>query len=242
MRLDHYIGGAFAPSAGGKRFPVENPATEEILGQVALAEAADVDRAVAAAKACFESDGWQKLEPRRRGQMLTRAADLLESRLDEFAKLETLQNGKPLFESKIDVAMTVETLRYYAGWADKITGATLPVGSGSFVYTLKEPLGVVGAIVPWNFPLNLASWKFAPGAGRGLHRGAEARVRDAAHRAADGRGDGGGGPPGRRVQRGGGRRPHGRRGAGPASRTWTRSRSRARPPSARASCARRPEP
>ena len=162
MRLDHYIGGAWAPSAGGKRFPVENPATEDLLGEVAAADAADVDRAVAAARACFDSDAWQKLEPRRRGQMLARAADLLESRADEFARLETQQNGKPFFESKIDVAMTVETLRYYAGWADKITGATLPVGAGSFVYTLKEPLGVVGAIVPWNFPLNLASWKFAP--------------------------------------------------------------------------------
>ncbi len=87
---------------------------------------------------------------------------MLEARAEEFATLETRQNGKPLFESKIDVAMTVETLRYYAGWADKVTGATLPVNADSFVYTLKEPVGVVGAIVPWNFPLNLASWKFAP--------------------------------------------------------------------------------
>jgi len=162
VRLDHYIGGAYVPSEAGGRFPVENPATEEVLGEVAGAGAADVDRAVTAARACFDSDAWQKLEPRRRGRMLARAADLLESRAEEFARLETQQNGKPLFESKIDVAMTAETLRYYAGWADKITGATLPVGAGSFVYTLKEPLGVVAAIVPWNFPLNLASWKFAP--------------------------------------------------------------------------------
>ncbi|HTT68486.1 MAG TPA: aldehyde dehydrogenase family protein [Gemmatimonadales bacterium] len=162
MRTDLYIGGAFAPAAGGRRFAVENPATEETLCQVAEAGADDVDRAVRAARACFESDGWQKLEPRRRGQMLAKAADLLESRAEEFARLETQQNGKPFFESKIDVAMTVETLRYYAGWADKITGATLPSGADAFIYTLKEPVGVVGAIVPWNFPLNLASWKFAP--------------------------------------------------------------------------------
>ncbi|HXY39109.1 MAG TPA: aldehyde dehydrogenase family protein [Vicinamibacteria bacterium] len=162
MRTDLYVGGAWAPAAGGRRFAVENPATEETLGQVAEAGADDVDRAVGAARACFESDGWQTLEPRKRGQMLGRAADLLESRADEFARLETQQNGKPFFESKIDVAMTVETLRYYAGWADKITGATLPVGAASFVYTLKEPVGVVAAIVPWNFPLNLAGWKFAP--------------------------------------------------------------------------------
>jgi len=162
VRTDLYIGGAFAPAAGGRRFAVENPATEETLCQVAEAGADDVDRAVRAARACFESDGWQKLEPRRRGQMLAKAADLLESRAEEFARLETQQNGKPFFESKIDVAMTVETLRYYAGWADKITGATLPSGADAFIYTLKEPVGVVGAIVPWNFPLNLASWKFAP--------------------------------------------------------------------------------
>ena len=158
----HYIGGEFAPSADGSRFPVENPATEEVLAEVAEAGAEDVDRAVQAARRCFESDAWQQLEPRQRGILLAKAADLLESRAHEFAEVETRQNGKPLFESKIDVAMTVETLRYYAGWADKVTGATLPVSPGSFVYTLKEPIGVVGAIVPWNFPLNLASWKFAP--------------------------------------------------------------------------------
>jgi acyl-CoA reductase-like NAD-dependent aldehyde dehydrogenase len=162
VRADLYVGGAYQPAASGRRFAVENPATEDVLCEVAEAGAEDVDRAVAAARACFESDGWQQLEPRRRGRMLARAADLLESRAEEFARLETLQNGKPLFESKIDVAMSVETLRYYAGWTDKITGATLPLAPASFVYTLKEPLGVVGAIVPWNFPLNLASWKFAP--------------------------------------------------------------------------------
>ncbi|MEK7668010.1 MAG: aldehyde dehydrogenase family protein, partial [Gemmatimonadota bacterium] len=162
MRTDLYVGGAFAPAASGRRFPVVNPATEELLADVAEGEAADVGRAVDAARACFESDGWRKLAPRDRGARLARAADLLEQRADEFARLETQQNGKPLFESKIDVAMTVETLRYYAGWADKITGATLPVSGDFFTYTLKEPVGVVGAIVPWNFPLNLASWKLAP--------------------------------------------------------------------------------
>ena len=161
-QVRHFIGGEFAPSAGGRCFPVENPATEEVLAEVAEAGPEDVDRAVAAARQCFDSEAWQKLEPRQRGKLLAKAADLLESRAHEFAEVETRQNGKPFFESKIDVAMSVETLRYYAGWADKITGATLPVAPGSFVYTLKEPVGVIGAIVPWNFPLNLASWKFAP--------------------------------------------------------------------------------
>ena len=162
MRTDVYIGGAFGPAASGRRFPVVNPATEDVLAEVAEGDAADVDRAVVAARVCFESDGWRKLAARDRGARLARAADVLERRADEFARLETLQNGKPLFESKIDVAMTVETLRYYAGWADKITGDTLPVSGEFFAYTLKEPIGVVGAIVPWNFPLNLASWKLAP--------------------------------------------------------------------------------
>jgi acyl-CoA reductase-like NAD-dependent aldehyde dehydrogenase len=102
------------------------------------------------------------MSARDRGKLLTKAADLLAERLGEVAKLETLHNGKPLFESKIDVSMTVETMRYYAGWADKVGGNTLPVNGPFFAYTLKEPVGVVGAIVPWNFPLNLASWKFAP--------------------------------------------------------------------------------
>src|SRR6185312_17564175 len=99
---------------------------------------------------------------RKRGQLLHKAGDLLEQRSDMMARIETEQNGKPFFESKIDVAMTVETFRYYAGWADKLGGETLPVDGNFFTYTLREPVGVVGAIVPWNFPLNLASWKFAP--------------------------------------------------------------------------------
>ena len=162
MRTEHFIGGEFAPAASGRRFAVVNPATEETLAEVAEGGAADVDRAVGAARRCFESDEWRGMEPRWRGRLLAAAADLLEARAQEFAELETRQNGKPLFESKIDVAQSVETLRYYGGWADKVGGATLPLAPASFVYTLKEPVGVVGAIVPWNFPLNLASWKLAP--------------------------------------------------------------------------------
>ena len=162
VRADCYINGEWAPAGSCRRFPVENPATEETLVDVAQGDAADIDRAVQAARACFESDGWNKLAPRQRGRMLARAADLLEARSGEFAELESRQNGKLLFESKIDVAMAVDTLRYYAGWCDKITGDTLPVSGNFFTYTLKEPVGVVGAITPWNFPLNLAVWKFGP--------------------------------------------------------------------------------
>jgi aldehyde dehydrogenase (NAD+) len=162
VRTDCFINGAWVPAGNGRRFAVENPATEETLCEVAAGDAADIDAAVRAARACFESDGWQKLAPRQRGRMLGKAADLLEARQGEFAELESRQNGKLLFESKIDVAMAIDTLRYYAGWADKITGDTLPVSGNFFTYTLKEPVGVVGTITPWNFPLNLAVWKFGP--------------------------------------------------------------------------------
>jgi aldehyde dehydrogenase (NAD+) len=162
VRTDLFINNEWRPAASGKRFAVENPATEETIAEVAQGDAADVDSAVGAARACFDSDAWRGLAARKRGRMLTKAGDLLESRLDEFARLETAHNGKTLFESKIELTMTVNTLRYYGGWADKITGDTLPVDGNFFCYTLREPVGVVGAIVPWNFPLNIASWKFAP--------------------------------------------------------------------------------
>lgn len=162
MKTDLFINNEWRPAQSGKRFPVENPATEEIIAEVALGDAADADLAVKAARACFESDAWRGMSARKRGRLLFKAADLLEARLEEFARLETAHNGKTLFESKIEIGMTVNTLRYYAGWCDKITGETLPVEGPFFTYTLREPIGVVGAITPWNFPLNIASWKFAP--------------------------------------------------------------------------------
>jgi aldehyde dehydrogenase (NAD+) len=162
VKTDLFINNEWRPATSGKRFAVENPATEETIAEVAQGDATDVDTAVAAARACFDADAWRGLSARKRGRLLTKAGDLLESRLDEFARLETAHNGKTLFESKIELTMTVNTLRYYGGWADKITGDTLPVDGNFFCYTLREPVGVVGAIVPWNFPLNIASWKFAP--------------------------------------------------------------------------------
>ncbi len=162
LKTELFIANQWRPSASGRRFPVINPATEETIAEVAEASPEDIDDAVAAARACFEGPAWRGLSARKRGALLSRAADLLEQRAGEVARLETLHNGKPLFESQIDVAMTVETLRYYAGWADKLTGETLPVDGPFFTYTLREPVGVVAAIVPWNFPLNLACWKFAP--------------------------------------------------------------------------------
>jgi acyl-CoA reductase-like NAD-dependent aldehyde dehydrogenase len=157
-----FIDGTWRDATSGGTLEVVNPATEEILTTVQAADAEDVSAAIEAARRCFESDGWRTLSARKRGAMLHRAGEILRDRRQEFAELETRQNGKPLFESKIDVASTVETLQYYAGWTDKVGGDVLPVANGDFVFTDREPIGVVGAIVPWNFPLNLASWKVAP--------------------------------------------------------------------------------
>ena len=148
MKTDLFIDNEWRAAASGDRFGVINPATEETIAEVAKADSGDVDVAVAAARACLEGDAWTSISARGRGKLLYRAADILADRLGDVAKLETLHNGKPLFESKIDVSMTVETLRYYAGWADKIGGATLPVDGPFFAYTLRDPVGVVGAIVP----------------------------------------------------------------------------------------------
>ena len=160
MKTDLLIANEWRGAA--KRYCLTNPATEEPLADVAEAGEAEMDAAVNAARACLESKEWRDLPARRRGQLLYRIAELLEQRSGQIAEVETKNNGKPLFESKIDVAMAIETFRYYAGWADKITGDTLPVNGPFFTYTLREPVGVVGAIVPWNFPLNLATWKVAP--------------------------------------------------------------------------------
>ena len=160
MKTDLLIANEWRGAA--KRYCLTNPATEEPLAEVAEAGEAEMDAAVNAARTCLESKEWRDLPARRRGQLLYRIAELLEQRSGQIAEVETKNNGKPLFESKIDVAMAIETFRYYAGWADKITGETLPVNGPFFTYTLREPVGVVGAIVPWNFPLNLATWKVAP--------------------------------------------------------------------------------
>jgi acyl-CoA reductase-like NAD-dependent aldehyde dehydrogenase len=141
---------------------VINPATEEVIATVASADASDVDAAVAAARAALTGP-WGKMSARDRGRLVSRLADRLLDRADEVARLETLHNGKPIFESRqIEIPAAAECLEYYAGWADKVMGETIPVKGNYFTYTLREPLGVVAAIVPWNFPLLLATWKVAP--------------------------------------------------------------------------------
>jgi acyl-CoA reductase-like NAD-dependent aldehyde dehydrogenase len=162
LKTQLFINNEWCDATSGTTLEVVNPATEETLADVQAAGEQDVADAIASARTCFESDEWRGLTPRKRGEVLYRAGQLLVERRNDIAKLETLQNGKPLFESKIDVAMTAETLKYYGGWADKLSGEVLPVNGNDLVYTTRESLGVVGAIVPWNFPLNLASWKVAP--------------------------------------------------------------------------------
>jgi aldehyde dehydrogenase (NAD+) len=150
---------------GAKRFDTINPATGEVLTQVAEGSSADVDRAVDAARRALEdrSGPWRKMSASERGRLIWKLAELLEKNIDEFAELETLDNGKPIFESRyVDMPMVVDVLRYYAGLATKIHGETVNTLETAFTYTLREPVGVVGLIVPWNFPLLLASWKVGP--------------------------------------------------------------------------------
>ncbi len=156
------INNEWVPSSSGKTMEVINPATEDVIGTVASAESSDVDRAVRAARAAFEGP-WGKMSARERGRLVSRLADRLMEKADEVARLETLHNGKPINESRhIEIPAAAECLEYYAGWADKVMGETIPVKGNYLTYTLREPLGVVAAIVPWNFPLLLAAWKVAP--------------------------------------------------------------------------------
>src|SRR5207247_4590432 len=139
-----------------------NPATEEAICTGAEAGREGGDRAVRAARAAFEGQ-WSKMRPAERQRVLWRLGDLILEHGDELARLETLDNGKPIFESRqIDVPMAANCFHYFAGWATKLAGETLPVSPAFLTYTLREPLGVVGAIVPWNFPMIMVGWKAAP--------------------------------------------------------------------------------
>jgi aldehyde dehydrogenase (NAD+) len=157
------IDGQWAQGAG--KFDTINPATGEVLTQIAEASPGDVDRAVEAARRAFDDRAgpWRKMSASERGRLIWRLADLVEANIDELAELETLDNGKPIFESRyVDLPMVIDVLRYFAGWATKIHGETVNAFETAFTYTLREPVGVVGLIVPWNFPLLLASWKLGP--------------------------------------------------------------------------------
>src|SRR5271166_3224185 len=157
------IDGKFRDSVSGKTFATINPATEEIIAQVAEGDSADIDLAVKAARRAFEFGPWRKMDARDRGRLMFKLADLIEEHIDELAELETLDNGKPISESrKGDLPLVIDCLRYYAGWADKIHGQTIPVRGNYFCYSRREPVGVVGQIIPWNFPMLMVAWKWGP--------------------------------------------------------------------------------
>jgi aldehyde dehydrogenase (NAD+) len=157
------INNQWVDSASGKTFPTINPATGEVICEVAEADAADVDRAVLAARQAFERGPWRKTAASERGRLLNKLADLIERHADELARLESLDNGKPYaMASAADLPLTIACYRYYAGWADKVQGRTIPISGDYFCYTRLEPVGVVGQIIPWNFPLLMQAWKLGP--------------------------------------------------------------------------------
>lgn len=163
------IGGRWLDAMSGKTFATYNPATGDVLAQVAEGERADVNRAVTAARNAFESGPWRRLTASERGRLIWKLADLMESHAEEFAQLESLDNGKPVGVARVaDVPLAIDLFRYMAGWATKIEGTTIPIsvpytpGTQYLAYTLREPVGVVAQIIPWNFPLLMAAWKLGP--------------------------------------------------------------------------------
>jgi acyl-CoA reductase-like NAD-dependent aldehyde dehydrogenase len=157
------INGEPVDAQSGRTFETRNPATEEPITLVAEAGVEDIDRAVRAARAAFDSGPWAKMRAAERARLLWKLGDLILANADDLARLETLDNGKPIFESRqIDIHMVAGCFHYFSGWATKLTGDTTPVNPAVFTYTLREPVGVVGAIIPWNFPMIMVGWKAAP--------------------------------------------------------------------------------
>ena len=163
--LQLLIDGRWVEAASGKAFPVFNPATGKEMVRVAEADAADVDLAATAARRAFEGGPWARMSPSERGRLLWKLADLVDQHADELAELESLDNGKPRAVARVaDVPLTADMFRYMGGWATKLNGQTISLSfPGDYhSYTLREPVGVVGQIIPWNFPLLMAAWKLAP--------------------------------------------------------------------------------
>ncbi len=163
IRNQLWIGNEWIAAADGGTFATVNPASHEVITEVSSGQATDVDRAVDAARAALKNPEWRDMNPHKRSRLLWKLADALQANADELGTLETADNGKPFFESrKVDLPSVIENFRYFAGLADKIEGATIPVAGPFLNYTLREPVGVIGCITPWNFPLSMAAWKVAP--------------------------------------------------------------------------------
>jgi phenylacetaldehyde dehydrogenase len=161
------IGGRWVGALSGRSFASVDPATGAVLTTVPDGDAADVDRAVTAARRAFDDPGWRRMSPLERGVLLNRVADVIEAHADELALLESRDNGKPVSVARaVDVGTSVKLFRYFAGWPSKLEGSTIPVsprgGLRVLNYTTRQPVGVAGLIVPWNFPVSMACWKLAP--------------------------------------------------------------------------------
>src|SRR6266550_4523818 len=162
-RTDAFIDGTFRPAASGAPFATENPATGRQLAEVAAGDIEDIDIAVRAARRAFDAGVWSKRSPTERKQVLLRFADLLEANLEELAHLEALDAGKPITDCRdVDIPETVRTFRWYAEALDKVFDAVAPTADDALGLIIREPIGVVGAVLPWNFPLMMAAWKAAP--------------------------------------------------------------------------------
>jgi aldehyde dehydrogenase (NAD+) len=158
-----FIGGKWIPSASGKTFETIHPATEEVIAEIAEGDAEDVELAVDAAREAFDNGPWPRMDARDRGILINRLADLIAEEAEDLAAIETLDNGKPIRDARrADIPLVIDCLRYFAGWADKIQGRTIPVRGEYFCYTRREPVGVVGQIIPWNFPALMVAWKWGP--------------------------------------------------------------------------------
>lgn len=158
-----FIDGNWQPAQSGKTFATLNPATEQEIAQVAEGDAADVHLAAKAARRAFTSGDWPKMDASDRGRLMYKLADRIEAEIDQLAALETLDNGKPFKEARTgDLPLVIDVLRYYAGYADKIHGSTIPIRGKHFCYTRREPVGVAGQIIPWNFPMLMTAWKWGP--------------------------------------------------------------------------------
>jgi acyl-CoA reductase-like NAD-dependent aldehyde dehydrogenase len=158
-----FVSGSWRPSLSGETYSPINPATEEPTVPVAKGDERDIDAAIAAARKAFDEGPWPRMSPHDRGRLVWKLADLITANLDEMARLESLCTGKTLFDSgKVEIPFAADVFRYYAGWATKIHGETLQLRENAFTFTLRHPVGVIGAIVPWNFPFLLSSWKIAP--------------------------------------------------------------------------------
>lgn len=158
-----FINGQWQPAKSGKTFATVDPATEEPIAQVAEGDAEDIDAAAAAARKALDDSEWSRMDARERGKLMHKLCDLIEAEADELTALESLDNGKPVRDARAaDLPLAVDCLRYYAGFADKLTGQTIPIRGNHFCYTRREPVGVVGQIIPWNFPMLMVAWKWGP--------------------------------------------------------------------------------